>query len=141
MCKREKELSEKYLHKAKRSDCGEWVEGMLTRMWGQFHIINPDNENTAYPVDEDTICKCVGQGYMDYEVAYEGDIFESQVSGDILILCYGIYQAYCPMDKTYMDSVGFYAKCKGYPDMPIGDLADYALKKGNIFDNPELIEQ
>lgn len=43
-------------------------------------------------------------------------------------------------DRCYMDSVGFYAECDGYPDMPIGDLHDYALKKGNIFDNPELLE-
>lgn len=71
---------------------------------------------------------------------FEGDIFESQVSGDLMILRFGTYQAYCPIDRCYMDSVGFYAECDGYPDMPIGDLCDYALKKGNIFDNPELLK-
>lgn len=45
---------------------------------------------------------------------------------------------WCPVDRCYMDSVGFYAECKGYPDMPIGDLKDYALKKGNIFDSTDL---
>lgn len=77
---------------------------------------------------------------MDSEIAYEGDIFESQVGEQLMILRFGTYRAYCPADRCYMDSVGFYAECDGYPDMPIGDLHDYALKKGNIFDNPELLE-
>lgn len=34
-----------------------------------------------------------------------------------------------------------YAECEGYPDMPIGDLKDYALKMGNIFDNSELLKE
>ena len=78
---------------------------------------------------------------MDGETAYEGDIFESQAGGQLMILRFGTYQAYCPVDETYMDSVGFYAECEGYPDMPIGDLKDYALKVGNIFDNPELLRK
>lgn len=39
-----------------------------------------------------------------------------------------------------MDNVGFYAEAAGYPQMPIGKLKDYGLKRGNIFDNPELLE-
>ena len=39
-----------------------------------------------------------------------------------------------------MDSVGFYAECKGLPNMPIGDLEEYALKLGNVFDNPDLMD-
>ena len=133
-------MNDGYLYRGKRSDNNEWVEGFLTKMWGKYHIINPDDENTAYPIDNDTICKCTGKEYMNSDTAWQGDIFESQVSGDLMILRYGTYKAYCPADKCYMDSVGFYAECKGYPDMPIGDLQEYALKRGNIFDNPELVE-
>lgn len=116
------------LFKAKRKDNGEWVSwNLFTGLYG-------------VEIDVNTICQCSGKEYMDSEIAWEGDIFESQMSGDLMILRFGTYQAFCPVDQQYMDSVGFYAECKGLPDMPIGELKDYALKKGNIFDNPKLLE-
>lgn len=141
------------LIRAKRCDNGEWIEGF------PFWMAHDDGRHIHYfiiptgidaslgmPIEKmqveifpDTYCMNTGKEYMNGEEAYEGDIFESQASGDIMVLCYGTYQAFCPVDMTYMDSVGFYAKGKGYPDMPIGDLQDYALKKGNVFDNPELL--
>ena len=45
-------------HKAKRMDNGEEVKGFLTKMWGQYHIITENDENTAYPVEKDTIEPC-----------------------------------------------------------------------------------
>ena len=149
-------MNDRYLFRAKRTDNGEWVEGYIFRLktttakyknkdryfifTGEFDVTGLFPNFVRYEVDPSTICKCTGKEYMDSDIAYEGDIFESQVSGDLMILRYGTYQAYCPADKCYMDSVGFYAECKGYPDMPIGDLQEYAIKRGNIFDNPELLE-
>ncbi len=142
------------LFRGKRKDNGEWVEGFYFCMVHDdgshvHHFIMPLGvdlslgtpiEKIQVEVIPETVCLCTGKEYMDSVIAYEGDIFESQVSGDLMILRFGTYQAYCPVDRDYMDSVGFYAECKGYPDMPIGDLHDYALKMGNIFDNPELLE-
>lgn len=48
------------LFKAKRIDNNEWVEGLLTVMFGQYHIINPNDENTAYPINTDTVCQYTG---------------------------------------------------------------------------------
>ena len=45
-------------HKAKRMDNGEEIKGFLTKMWGQYHIITEKDENTSYPVEEDTIEPC-----------------------------------------------------------------------------------
>ncbi len=42
------------LHKGKRIDTGEEVTGYLVKMMGH-HIIMPDDENTAYPVKEESI--------------------------------------------------------------------------------------
>lgn len=42
--------------------------------------------------------------------------------------------------RQNMDSVGFYAECKGYSSMSLWDLYEYIFKKGNIIDTPELIE-
>lgn len=142
-------MNKEILFKAKRVDTGEWVEGFYAFIGGKDVIIVKEPEN-FYPfegdeksqgnevteVDPSTICRCTGKEYMDCETAYEGDIFESQSCGVKMTLRYGTYQAYCPADDCYMDNVGFYAEAEGYPQMPIGDLKDYALKIGNIFDNP-----
>ena len=45
-------------HKAVRIDNGEEVKGFLTKMWGQYHITTENDENTAYPVIEETITPC-----------------------------------------------------------------------------------
>lgn len=142
--------------RAKRIDTKEWVEGYYFEMEGKSYIIylpetiiqwtyteEPgvvDFGLRAFEVIPETVCRDTGKIYMDHDKAYEGDIFESQVNGAVMILRYGVWQAYCPADRAYMDSVGFYAEAKEYPQMPIGDLNEYALKIGNVFDNPELLE-
>lgn len=148
-------MSEGTLFKAKRIDNGEWVEGYYIHddIADKAYIFpknNSANESDkigeegclclfTLEVDLSTICKCTGKEYMDSDIAYEGDIYENPYCGILFVLKYGTYEAYCPADNCYMDNVGFYAEAAGYPQMPIGDLKDYALKKGNIFDNPELL--
>lgn len=46
------------LHKAQRVDGKGEVKGFLTKMWGEYHIILEHDENTAYPVLEETIAPC-----------------------------------------------------------------------------------
>lgn len=133
-------MDKESLFKAKRKDNGDWIEGNLLLYDNGTAQIHHRQEWYAYDVEPDTICRCTGKEYMDSDIAWEGDIFESQLSGDLMVLRYGTYQAFCPVDQQFMDSVGFYAECKRYSDMPIGPLKDYALKKGNIFDNPELLQ-
>lgn len=43
------------LHKGKRIDNGEEVIGYITKLWGQYHIIMEHDENTAFPVDVESI--------------------------------------------------------------------------------------
>ena len=78
-------MNDRYLYRAKRIDNGEFVEGLLTIMWGQFHIINPDDENTAYPINESTICQCTGMPDKNSKVAYEHDIIETPVGNAKII--------------------------------------------------------
>lgn len=131
------------LYKARILKSTVWVEGYLYRISEKANtfIMLKNSKGARYKVEEETVSRCTGKEYMDGETAFEGDIFESQVNGTIMILRYGTYQAYCPVDRCYMDSVGFYAEAEGLPPMPIGDLSDYALKIGNIFDNPELLQR
>lgn len=68
---------------------------------------------------------------------YEGDVIENPY-GVKMEIRYGVYQGYCPADRCFMDSVGFYAVGEGLPEMPIGCLEDYAVVVGNVWENPEL---
>ena len=124
--------------RAKKKDDRKWILGIPA-----YKYINDKRKWYMYPmeveIDAETICRTVGKVYMDSEIAFEKDIFESQVSGDLMILKYGTYQAFCPADRTYMESVGFYAECGELHNMPIGNLEEYALKVGNMFDNPEIM--
>lgn len=74
---------------------------------------------------------------------YEGDFIEShqgtQILNIIMLIIYGTYDAYCPVDNTYMDNIGFYVEAVGYPQMPVGPLEDYAKVIGNIFENDNLL--
>lgn len=146
-------MDELNLYRGKRIDNEEWVEGnrIDDGVTGQVFIHaagNCTNESdkvqedgflrfVAFEVDPETICPCTGRHYMNGELAYAGDRFESQVNGLHMTLYYGFYQAYCPADNAWVDSVGFYAEADGYPQMPIGDLEHYALKIGTIFDEEE----
>lgn len=74
------------------------------------------------------------------EEIYAGDIIENP-NGVRMEIFYGTYQAYCPADGCYMESIGFYAEGLDLPQMPVGPLADYAKVIGNIHENPDLIDK
>lgn len=76
---------------------------------------------------------------------FEGDFLEShqgtQVLDILMLVKYGIYEAYCPADKAYMDNVGFFVEAVGYPQMPVGPLEDYAKVIGNMCENADWLDK
>lgn len=117
------------LFKAKRIETGEWVEGLLTVMWGQYHIINPDDENTAYPIDTETICQYTGLTDKDGRKIWENDILvmryrDIKENGVVRYMTYNARFTFCDSDGAY----GFDNDC----DMEV---------IGNVFDNPELLKE
>lgn len=67
-----------------------------------------------------------------------GDILENG-NGTRFEVRYGIHAMYCPVDGRMMENVGFYTVAEGYfEDMPLGPTEEYALKIGNVSDDPEL---
>ena len=131
-------MNNRYLWRAKRIDNGEWVEGLLTIMWGQLHIINPNYENTAYPIDPSTICQCTGRMDEEKKLIYEHDIVsyldaystengwsESYQVGEVLW-----------DDETLSFQVTGRLSAESYEVLEGTDCKVL----GNVFENPELLE-
>lgn len=122
-------MSDRYLYRAKRTDNGEFIEGLLTIMWGQFHIINPDDENTAYPIDESTICQCTGLKKL-----FEKDIVKRTDIHKVGEPSIGIIE-YDVENTAFV--IHWIDKEKYSPMYPWKDKIKVIC---NIFDNPEPLE-
>nr|DAY90985.1 MAG TPA: YopX protein [Caudoviricetes sp.] len=121
------------LFRGKRVDNDAWVEGLLTIMWGQYHIIQPNDENTAYPIILKTIGQYTGMTDKKGTKIFEGDIidFSGRSDGE----GYGVVQY--DVDETEFGIV--------YDSIYEGLGRRYYSRGieviGNIFDNPELSEE
>lgn len=132
-------MKDRYLFRAKRIDKDEWVEGLLIIMFGQIHIIETKDENTAYPVDESTICQCTGLKDKDGKLIWENDV--------ISINTYSYVE---PEDTVvgvvkYSEANTCFCLDDGDAWIPISEIygsytTEYFIE-GNIFDNQELLEQ
>lgn len=153
-------METRYLYKAKRIHDGKWVEGHYYKMSETTYAFAEDYERNPVPVhhyilfeqmtdwglpnrmmqvevDPATICQYTGKHDMSGKAVWEGDVIENP-DGVRMEIRYGLYDAYCPVDRCCMDSVGFYAVGEGLPEMPIGCLEDYAMVVGNVWEDPTL---
>ena len=103
---------------------------------GQLHIINPNDENTAYPIDETTICQCTGLRDKNGKLIWENDICDRKEKYPEIVtynngdwtLDYS-YTVGRKRSECYCN-LGFYVSERKCVEVI-----------GNIFDNPELLEQ
>lgn len=141
------------LFKAKRMDNGEWVEGYIMSMCHKLHIINPENEHTAYEILDNTICQFTGLYDKNGKRIWENDIL--QYSYDYpdspWLKAKGLSNAdikYHTGQVFWSDWRGSWAVCgKGTSRMTNNDVFTYSRNPnrveviGNIFDNPELLKK
>lgn len=122
-------MDSRHLCRAKRTDNGEWVEGLLTIMWGQLHIINPNDENTAYQIDPQTICQCTGLKDKNGKLIWENDIVKVHEDEEPCLIEWGEDTARWNMTQ-YGSNIYDFDNYWSYEVEVIG----------NIFDNTELLE-
>ena len=70
-------MNREILFRGKRVDNGEWVYGFLVKMWGQYHIIDQNDENSAYMIKPETVGQYTGLCDKNGKKIFEGDIVES----------------------------------------------------------------
>ena len=147
-------MQDRYLFKAKRIDNGEWVKGNLIRSndaeVGYEAIIIPTNDSNMYTkggsigdlgfenwhrVNETTICQCTGLKDKNGRVIWENDIVKDDK---------GIFYKAFWQEKYYQ----FSWVCVKSEKLPMGArwslncFRGYEMEIiGNIFDNPELLEE
>lgn len=113
--------------RGKRIDNGEWVIGQLVKMWGEWHILNSDNVNTAYPVDPATVGQYTGLNDTNSREIYEGDIFQAGYFGEVDVVMW---------DNENARYIGRSPQgCISY----VGREPTVKII-GNIHDNPELLK-
>lgn len=124
------------LFKAKRMDNGEWVEGLLVMMFWRYHIQMLEDENIAYSIDPKTICQYTGLKDKNGKRIWENDILSAHWDND-----YPEDVSYC---KVAWKENGFKTVEKESVDSEYLfriDCDECNEVAGNIFDNPELLEE
>ena len=145
------------LFKAKRKDNGEWIEGSLIDLdidSGYCYIVAPYRKASALPinflitgrmelVDSKTLCQFTGLYDKNGNKIWENDIIKYHFGEIYAPIKYGCYQNCFDAQKT--EHVGFYVDWTGdeYLRKDLGYWIDmvYAMPVGNIFDNPELLQE
>lgn len=135
-------------HRGKRKETGEWVEGAYSDLLGKDALMRKyiDPKGRDYVAYEliDIEIKTLGlyTNHLDINgnELFQGDIIKSQYDGTVMEIKFGNYEAYCPVDKNFSCSIGFYVSADKRLDMPLGPTERYAIKIGNRHDIPNLVE-
>lgn len=139
------------LFKAKRICDGEWAEGYYLR--DQYHIGGKDiifyrkdsDWFTVYTdiIDPETLCQFTGLCDKNGKRIWENDIIKYHFGEIYAPIKYGCYQNCFDSQKT--EHIGFYVDWTGdkclRKDLGYWINMVYAMPVGNIFDNPELLQE
>lgn len=131
-------MQDRYLFRAKRKDRGEWVFGGVSycEKNGAYFITNMGKDHISYigfhqEVDPNTICQCTGLKDKNGNLIWENDVV-----------------SYCDCTKEdYVIAWKQNKACFEYQQyscsmMNFDELSGCEVEViGNIFDNPELLEE
>lgn len=123
------------LFRGKRVDNGEWVYGYFVKMLWEYIIIPLEDENTVYPVVPETVGQYTGLKDKNGTKIFEGDIVERTyytLPEERKVMAEVAYEEESAAFVLY----SFGTEKKGI----CGEICDTNKVIGNIYDNPEMLE-
>ena len=139
-------MNDRYLYRAKRTDNGEWVEGCLLVLDDETYRIATSClqgiaeqllEVCAYEVDQSTICQYTGLTDMNGQKIWENDVVGYW---DTYSTENGYAEADC-VGKVAWDNETLSFQVTERLSAESYEVLDECSVIGNIFDNPELINE
>lgn len=147
-------MQDRYLSKAKRKDNGEWVQGVPFEIEGKTVILINDTENLlrthyleenmwtseiyAIEVDPSTICQCTGLKDKNGKLIFENDIVAYL---DVYSTDSGLAEADSIGEVVWDDETISFQVTNRLFSESYEVLGDECSVIGNVFDNPELLEE
>ena len=124
--------------KAKRKDDGKWVEGYYYKMWENHYVLwgmNNDKPDMI-EIDPETLCQYTGKKDKKGKKIWEHDIVSTIVFGPSTLVHRPAAIAYDERKTQYIAGFAYedYVPLLAYYDDEIEVI-------GNVFDNPELLEE
>ena len=146
-------MNREILFRAKKVDGGEWVEGYVVQKYGAWFIYDVKNADTCrqnnYVVDPDTICQNTGLVDKNGRAIHENDILK----GFFYPYCHdGEYNYYAQIEWSEYTKAFVIVTVKN-PKSSVRGISDGNTELmegwepdsweivGNIYDNPELLEE
>lgn len=136
-------MQDRYLFKAKRIKDGQWIEGYLIYSFtGVPFIITEYDHILALvardEIDPETICQCTGLKDKNGRVIWENDIV---AYWDSYSTESGLAEADCIGKVVWDDETISFQVTNRLSAESYEVLGDECSVIGNVFDNPELLEE
>lgn len=141
-------MNDRYLFRAKRKDFGEWVFGGLAycEKNGAYFITKMGKDHISYigysqEVDPDTICQCTGLKDKNGNLIWENDIVNGSIKrGAAFYRCFVLWNECKARFDVRAQGCNFPMTLDECTDDISMSGFEYEVV-GNVFDNPELLEE
>lgn len=130
-------MQDRYLFRGKTIR-GDWVQGLLANTDDKWYISNKAGRPFAFEIRPETICQCTGLKDRNGKMIWENDIV---AYWDSYSTESGLAEADCIGKVVWDDETISFQVTNRLSAESYEALGDECSVIGNVFDNPELLEE